>query len=270
MPTDSAGNFTLDPRYFAEAGTTIRVEQHNPILDDIAQALSQRLMRDGRNGMVGDLSMGTFRVRNVGQGEAPNDVAIRSDLDAINEAFEDLSTSVEDQFAALTPWIMQPIGVPVPIFSNLAGVAAPPTNDERFRYVKLTASDSYNSGVLTSQSVSGTAPLISATAIIALNGSPLNGQTIRLINTERRFLRAGSPGVLQDDAFQGHWHSFQRGQTQPPNNAVTGAQTMNVNTGTTENDRVRAAVSDGSNGTPRIANETRSRNLGVDFFLRIL
>ena len=75
MPTDPGGNFTLIPSYFAQAGTTIRTEQHNPVLEDIAQALSQRLMRDGRNGMVGNLNLGTFRITNLAPGTAATDAA---------------------------------------------------------------------------------------------------------------------------------------------------------------------------------------------------
>jgi microcystin-dependent protein len=73
VPNDPAGNYSLPPSYRAEAGTTIRTEQHNPPLEDLAQAMSGRLMRDGRNGMVGALDMGGFPVRNVQPGTLPTD-----------------------------------------------------------------------------------------------------------------------------------------------------------------------------------------------------
>lgn len=73
LPTDSAGNYSLPPGYLAVAGTTIRAEQHNAPLQDVAQGLSDRLMRDGRNGMVGDLDMGSYRIRNVAPGRTTND-----------------------------------------------------------------------------------------------------------------------------------------------------------------------------------------------------
>lgn len=75
MPTDPSGNYSLPPGYFAQAGTAIRTEQHNPIFEDVAQGLSQRLMRDGRNGMVGALDMGTFPIRNLAPGANPTDAA---------------------------------------------------------------------------------------------------------------------------------------------------------------------------------------------------
>ena len=75
MPLDPAGNASLIPSYFAEPGTTIRTDQHNPVLEDIAAMLSAMLVRDGRNGMVGPLNMGTFPIRNVAPGVNPTDVA---------------------------------------------------------------------------------------------------------------------------------------------------------------------------------------------------
>lgn len=75
MPTDPSGNFSLIPSYFAQSGTTIRVEQYNPVVEDIAQGISQRLMRDGRNGMVGNLNMGSFRITNLAPGTDVSDAA---------------------------------------------------------------------------------------------------------------------------------------------------------------------------------------------------
>lgn len=75
MPYDSGGNFFLVPSYLATAGQTIRTEQHNPPLEDIASGLSQVLVRDGRNGMVGNLRMGGYRVRNMLDGEIDTDAA---------------------------------------------------------------------------------------------------------------------------------------------------------------------------------------------------
>ena len=144
----------------------------------------------------------------------------------------------------------------------------PPTDDPAYRYIKLTASDSYNSGVLTSESVSGSAPLVIATAVISDAGSPLNGQTVQLINTERRVLRAGSSGTVQADAFQGHFH-----------NPLTAAASFFVlaagggastgGSGRNNDATTGGPVTDGTNGTPRTANETRSKNIGADYYMRI-
>lgn len=75
MPRGSDGVYTLPPSYLAQAGQTIRTEQHNPPLEDLAQAVTGSLPRDGRAGMVGPLDMGTFPIRNVAPGVLGTDVA---------------------------------------------------------------------------------------------------------------------------------------------------------------------------------------------------
>lgn len=160
-------------------------------------------------------------------------------------------------------WESQPVGVPIPVFTHLAGVSAPPT-DKTYRYIKLTASDAYNAGVLISESVSGSAPLVVATAVVNLAGSPLNGQTVSLINTEKRVLRASTTsGELLNDAMQGHTHVYSAPVTGPFAGGAGGLQSglTSQNTGN--------AVSDGSNGTPRTANETRAKSIGATYYMRI-
>lgn len=170
------------------------------------------------------------------------------------------------------PWAAQPIGVPIPLLDNLVGVAAPPT-DKGYRYIKLTASDAYNTGVLTGQSVSGAAPLVVATAVISLSGSPINGSTVHLINTERRFLRAGEAGVLQTDAVQDHNHSMVRyaqyAVGTPAAQGVVGRSgDVAVNP---YNTGAESRISDGAGGpSVRAADETRSKNIGATFFMRVL
>ena len=159
------------------------------------------------------------------------------------------------------PWLMQPIGVPIPVYDQMAGVSAPPTT-AAYRYIKLTAADAYNAGVLTSESVTGSAPLVLATAVISLAGSPLNGLSVNLINTERRVLRAGSSGAIEADAFQGH--QFVIAYTNL--NYALGGYPGLYNTGQSA---VSAITSDGTNGTPRIANETRGKNIGATYYMRV-
>lgn len=57
MPTDGNGVYNLDPGYFVRNGDTLLPSQHNPVLEDIAAALTARLMRDGRASMTGTLQM---------------------------------------------------------------------------------------------------------------------------------------------------------------------------------------------------------------------
>lgn len=110
------------------------------------------------------------------------------------------------------PWLSVPIGGIVELPTNLTGVTEPPTDSTLYRFAKLTAgltgSGAYNNGVLGSESVSGSAPLVQATASVTLSGSPMSGQTIRLLNSEMRMIRPGtSPGTVRADQFQDHNHA---------------------------------------------------------------
>ncbi|WHS58611.1 hypothetical protein [Pseudomonas sp. G2-4] len=178
-------------------------------------------------------------------------------------------------------WALQPIGVPIPVFTHLSAVLEPPTN-QSYRYIKLSAADPYNDGVLIAEVVSGSAPLVQASGLISLAGSPLNNQRINLINTERRSIRAGSVGTVEDDQFQGFGLAT-RGTNLPttsveplqsPNNTGIGGNSVAADPGVVYRATVRNGAypllgDDGANGTPRIGNETRTKNIGVTYYLRI-
>ena len=159
-----------------------------------------------------------------------------------------------------TVWLAKAVGEPFALRDDLAGVLAPPTNDSRFRYIKLTASDSYNTGVLTSESVSGSVPLVVATAIISLAASPLNGVTVNLWNTERRSPRPGSSGTLQNDAFQSHSHTI--------NIKATSGAAAAFGYATYGNGQDSQYNTDTISGRTDI--ETRVKNQGVTYYMRIL
>ena len=71
----SGGVFTLVASYFATAGQSIRTEQHNPVLEDIAQAITGSVARDGSSPLTGDLQMGGRKVTGMGDGTAATDAA---------------------------------------------------------------------------------------------------------------------------------------------------------------------------------------------------
>lgn len=164
-------------------------------------------------------------------------------------------------------WQMLPLGMAFPIWTNLVGAQIPPADNPNYRYIKLTASDSYNSSVLTSESVSGSAPLVQATAVISDASSPLNGQTVRLINTERRVIRAGSSGTVEAAAMQGHSHqqSIARG--------ASAGTTLSLQFGGGSNTPIllgaASATTDSDFGPISVANETRPKNIGADYYMRI-
>lgn len=161
-------------------------------------------------------------------------------------------------------WGAFPIGVPVPVMTH-KGVSSPPTN-KSYRYVKLTAADSYNTGVITSESVSGTAPLLIATGVVSLAGSPLDGQTINLWNSEGRIPRPGSSaGTLQNDAFQDHAHGTLGSDGSGGGVAIIN----NAAGGFAPNNKTGSGTTTATGGTPRTANETRMKNEAVTYYMRI-
>lgn len=191
---------------------------------------------------------------------------------------------------AATPWLGKAVGEVFFIQENMVGATIPPTNDDRYRFIKLTAGDAYNSGALTGESVSGSAPLINATAVISNAGSPMNGQTVRLINTERRVLRAGLPGVLEDGQNESHGHLVSdpgHGHvvTDPGHTHATMVPTTNVGVApggnvypipTAYQDSLSSftgiSLANAQTGITLVATggtEARMRNIGVSAYMRI-
>ncbi|WP_417585152.1 hypothetical protein [Pelagibacterium sp.] len=169
--------------------------------------------------------------------------------------------------ALANPWATMPIGVPFPIYP---GAAEPPT-DQAFRYIKLTASDAYNVAVLVSESISGSAPVIEATAVVDLDGSPFDGESVRLINTERRFIRPGSAGTLENGELAAHNHDLLIDNNAGSIGANSGAGRLRA---ASSNLGRIAEPSSPSTNTSSIdssgGSETRPRNIGFDYYIRIL
>lgn len=175
-----------------------------------------------------------------------------------------------------------PIGVPIPVWDHLAGVNAPPTN-QSYRYVKLTAGEDgvgeYNEDILINELVSGSAPMIEATAEISLIDSPLDGETIHLINTEQSFLRAGgTSGILQFDQMRKHSHRFgaetaaaegERVIVRSNNLSITSAATDGTSRYVSNGYQNFSSVSGGTDQTKFMGDETRAKNVSVTYYMRI-
>lgn len=119
--------------------------------------------------------------------------------------------------------------------------------------------------------------------------SPYNGLIVPDLNGSGRFLRGGaSSGALQDDAFQGHKHDLNPGQTIHLLNAVHPAGAFELfgadqractgASGCSSGyyDQYVIAVpslgntpSQGVHGVPRVATETRPQNMSVVWVMRI-
>lgn len=252
-------------------------------------------------------------VRMVGSGETLTDVltdhesrldGIEGDVTGLSGTVSGLSTSVTaglaarlriDAVAGLTaqqkangranldlndPWLCQPIGVPIPLWTHLSGVALPPT-DRAYRYVLLTAgnagSGQYNAGVLTGEAVSGSDPVVVASAVVSDASSPLNGATIRLINSERRFIRPGTSGSLEESANKEHNHGGETGGGGAHAHPYTGTQQQIAQTGGGGGFFALSRAADTTGAAPAhvhpIASEggpeARPRSIGAAYVMRI-
>jgi microcystin-dependent protein len=71
----------------------------------------------------------------------------------------------------------------------------------------------------------------------------------------------------ENDAFQGHWHNFFAGDYfRQATGTVTGADQANVSN--QYNNKVREPITDGTNGTPRTASETRPANIALLYCIK--
>lgn len=169
-------------------------------------------------------------------------------------------------------WACQPIGVPLPMFAHLFPTLAdalPPT-DQAYRYLLLSAGQSgaggYNEGIIASEAVSGSAPLTIATALIEFDGSPLDGATVHLINTEARYVIAGATaGVVRMDQFQGHTHDVKIN----PGYVASGSGRAGLGT-QSESPNGSKPKDDGEHGAPRFGIDTHGKDISAIYVMRIV
>ncbi|EGR4294727.1 phage tail protein [Vibrio cholerae] len=91
----------------------------------------------------------------------------------------------------------------VPVGVELAFDTPPPTDDPRFRFVKLTADDSYNGSLLNNKVISGTAPNLVVKMTVNSALSPINGQQVSMLNTMGAIQTPGlTSGVIVQDAMR--------------------------------------------------------------------
>lgn len=82
MPFDSNGKYSLPPIYKATTGEKVLAEQHNIPFEDVAQALSQCLKRDGSTPAIRNLSLSGFLITDMGDAINPGDAVNKKLLDA--------------------------------------------------------------------------------------------------------------------------------------------------------------------------------------------
>ncbi|AKB05444.1 hypothetical protein [Vibrio cholerae] len=92
----------------------------------------------------------------------------------------------------------------IPIGAEMYFDTPPPTNDPRFRFVKLTADDTYNGSLLDNKIISGTAPNLVVKMRVNSSRSPLNGQAIFMLNSMEAIRTPGmNGGEVVQDAIRG-------------------------------------------------------------------
>ena len=168
------------------------------------------------------------------------------------------------------PYASFPIGVPFAIWDHFAPVLLP-DNSGSINFIKLTANDSYNDGLLTNETVSGSAPLVEATAEIDVG--PLVGLTVHLLNTEEAVVRArGVSGDLQFDQMQritgrintNRW--FGTNELDAFSSSITSeiSRSGTTNTGTSiSRIEFNSANSPDARASATTDGETRSRNVAL-------
>ena len=186
------------------------------------------------------------------------------------------------------------VGEPFALWDHFSGVSAP-DNSGAAKYIRLTAgqagSGGYNEGLLTDEQVVGSAPLLEASAEIAIG--PLAGQRVPLVNSEGSVVLPGtSSGTLQLDQMQRITGNLRQrrtnsSETNPaavadnglPSGVVPGALSEfddpaatalgAVDTGTARGAR-RVQFDSADSPNARTGDHTRPKNRQATFYMRIV
>src|SRR5690606_32663863 len=86
MP-DTGPIYSLPPSYFVQNGDTLLPVQHNPVFEDIRDALTNRVTRDGAGNMTGDLDMAGNKVAGLGEAENAGDAVSLGAMQAYVQGF---------------------------------------------------------------------------------------------------------------------------------------------------------------------------------------
>jgi len=99
------------------------------------------------------------------------------------------------------------------------------------------------------------------------NVPDLRGYFVRGTGTNSDGTASGTFAAKQADAFQGHWHEIWG--TPAQGSSVGGAEDVQTPNSLLSSTSIRTAVTDGTNGTPRVASETRPRNIAMFYCIKI-
>lgn len=168
----------------------------------------------------------------------------------VNTNFDQLFTKVND-LAAYHP----PIGAILAWHKSLAGTPGLPASGE---WVECNG-----------QMLADAASPYNGQTIPNLNGNAVGANSPGQAAKVAMFLRGGiTSGTGQQDAFQGHRHSVGSSTDFRRDSSDTGGY-PNAAFGTSDPGASGGVISDGTNGTPRTANETRPVNMSVVWIMKV-
>jgi hypothetical protein len=280
MPFDSNGNASLVPGYLATTGQTILANQHNPPLEDIANMLSQVLLRSGVAPMSGALNMNGFRIQNLPESTNAADPVVYSQLQTALAGLAVVPTGTVASFRRTTApsgWVKENGGT----IGNASSGATTRANADTEALFTLLWNE-FSNTILPIQTSAGAASTrgASAAADFAAN------KRMPLFDSRSRFHRGADDGLgfdtgltvgaVQADGIKNHVHE---GDTNPTVANLGGLSNLTDNTASGSVSRLvpggSLSVSFPSfsfttdNNTGGLALETRPRSSVVLFCIKL-
>jgi hypothetical protein len=253
----------------ADVTTVAQVASHVPVVASIADDVETNALIAAHIVVVSNAAV---HVQTVSENIDAVVEAAGAIPDLAAKLNKDGSNANEDAF-----WAMQPFAVAIGVSDDLDGSFAPPTDNPNFRYAKLTADDPYNAGILINESVSGSAPNLTAVGTVDLPGARLHGKVLSLINTDRRFIRAGNAGTkgqsqnlshdhegrTTEDGL--HNHQVPQGRPNANSGAGLGYNPSGFGSNTSSNGSHRHILEINADG----GDEARPAYIGATYYIRI-
>ena len=101
MPRDGSGIYTLPAGYLATTGTTIVASQHNAPFEDVRDAITGSLPRNGAAPMTGALAMGTNAITGITTATASGNMTAADFVSTSDERLKENVETVKDALAAV-------------------------------------------------------------------------------------------------------------------------------------------------------------------------
>jgi hypothetical protein len=129
MPRDGAGLYSKPGGTTAISGTTIQSAPYNTLADDLANALTDSVNKDGTKAFAANQSMGTFRLTSLGDATSASDAPRYEQTIKANAAqAASVAGTVDAITVAMSPvWLSQPTGARLRFTAAGANTSTAPT-----------------------------------------------------------------------------------------------------------------------------------------------